>query len=224
MASRFDDLVARIRFDEQGLAPAIVQDAATGQVRMLGYVNAEAIRRTLETGWVHFWSRSRGRLWMKGETSGHTLELVELRPDCDGDTLLLCVRPHGPTCHLGWESCFETEPLARGPAPQPVTVQVIEEVADVIAERQREPRAGSYTSYLLREGIDKIGKKIAEESAEVIIAAKNADPNSLANEAADLLYHLLVLLEAAGVDRGQVWAVLRERRGRPQPDQDSVSS
>lgn len=224
MASQFDDLVARIRFDEQGLAPAIVQDAATGQVRMLGYVNAEAIRRTLETGLVHFWSRSRGRLWMKGETSGHTLELVELRPDCDGDTLLLCVRPHGPTCHLGRESCFDTEPLARGPAPQPVTVHVIEQVADVIAERRREPRAGSYTSYLLREGIDKIGKKIAEESAEVIIAAKNADPNALANEAADLLYHLLVLLEAAGVDRGQVWAVLRERRGRPQPDQDSVSS
>lgn len=224
MASQFDDLVAWIRFDEQGLAPAIVQDAATGQVRMLGYVNAEAIRRTLETGLVHFWSRSRGRLWMKGETSGHTLELVELRPDCDGDTLLLCVRPHGPTCHLGRESCFDTEPLARGPAPQPVTVHVIEQVADVIAERRREPRAGSYTSYLLREGIDKIGKKIAEESAEVIIAAKNADPNALANEAADLLYHLLVLLEAAGVDRGQVWAVLRERRGRPQPDQDSVSS
>lgn len=224
MASQFDDLVARIRFDEQGLAPAIVQDAATGQVRMLGYVNAEAIRRTLETGLVHFWSRSRGRLWMKGETSGHTLELVELRPDCDGDTLLLCVRPHGPTCHLGRESCFDTEPLARGPAPQPVTVHVLEQVADVIAERRREPRAGSYTSYLLREGIDKIGKKIAEESAEVIIAAKNADPNALANEAADLLYHLLVLLEAAGVDRGQVWAVLRERRGRPQPDQDSVSS
>lgn len=224
MTTKVDEIVARIRFDEQGLAPAIVQDAATGQVRMLGYVNAEAIRRTLETGRVHFWSRSRGRLWMKGETSGHTLELVELRPDCDGDTLLLCVRPHGPTCHLGRESCFDTEPLDRGPASQPVTVQVIEEVADVIAERRREPRAGSYTSYLLREGIDKIGKKIAEESAEVIIAAKNADPNALANEAADLLYHLLVLLEVAGVDRGQVWAVLRERRGRPQPDQDSVSS
>ncbi|GBD17088.1 Phosphoribosyl-AMP cyclohydrolase [bacterium HR26] len=224
MTSTVDEVLAQIRFDERGLAPAIVQDAATGQVRMLGYINAEAIRRTLETGLIHFWSRSRGRLWMKGETSGHTLELVELRTDCDGDTVLFRVRPHGPTCHLGWESCFDTEPLARGPAPQPVTVQVIEEVARVIAARRREPRAGSYTSYLFQEGIDKIGKKIGEESAEVIIAAKNADPNALANEAADLLYHLLVLLEAAGVDRGQVWAVLRERRGRPQPDQDSVSS
>lgn len=224
MTSKDEEAVATIRFDERGLAPAIVQDAATGQVRMLGYVNAEAIRKTLETGWVHFWSRSRQRLWMKGETSGHTLELVELRPDCDGDTLLLLVRPHGPTCHLGQESCFDTPPLARGTAPQPPTVQVIEDVACVIAQRRREPRADSYTSYLFREGIDKIAKKIGEESAEVIVAAKNADTNALANEAADLLYHLLVLLEAAGVEREQVWAVLRERRGRAQPDQGSVSS
>ncbi|WP_284056947.1 bifunctional phosphoribosyl-AMP cyclohydrolase/phosphoribosyl-ATP diphosphatase HisIE [Thermalbibacter longus] len=224
MASSIDDVLAQIRFDERGLVPAIVQDAATGQVRMLGYANAEAIERTLATGLVHFWSRSRERLWMKGETSGHILELVELRPDCDGDALLIRVRPRGPTCHLGRESCFDSEPLARGSVPQPATVQVIEDVASVIAARRREPRAGSYTSYLFQEGIDKIAKKIGEESAEVIIAAKNADASALANEAADLLYHLVVLLEAAGVDRTQVWSVLRERRGRTQPDQGSVSS
>lgn len=213
MPDRIEDITGRIRFDERGLVPAIVQDAATGQVRMLGYVNADALRRTLETGWVHFWSRSRQRLWMKGETSGHRLELVELRADCDDDTLLLLVRPHGPTCHLGQESCFDGEVLASGPAQIPATVRVIDEVAEVIAARRRDPQPDSYTSYLLREGIDKIGKKIGEEAAEVIIAAKNGDAAAIANEAADLLYHLLVLLEACDVDRSEVWSVLAERRG-----------
>jgi phosphoribosyl-ATP pyrophosphohydrolase/phosphoribosyl-AMP cyclohydrolase len=223
MPQTVDDVVNRIRFDEQGLVPAIVQDTSTGQVRMLGYVNAAAIRKTLETGRVHFWSRSRQRLWMKGETSGHTLELVELRHDCDADALLILARPNGPTCHLGQQSCFDTPPLARGPAPQLPTVRVIDEVDRVITQRRRTPLPGSYTSSLFLEGIDKIAKKIGEESAEVIVAAKNADPDALASEAADLLYHLLVLLEAAGVERERVWSVLRERQRQPKPEEDLSS-
>ena len=224
MSYSLEYLVERVRFDSQGLVPAIVQDAATGQVRMLGYVNAAALRKTLETGRVHFWSRSRQRLWMKGETSGAILELVELRHDCDADALLFLVRPHGPTCHLGRESCFDTPALAQGPASQPSTERVIEELGRVIAQRRSNPHPGSYTTSLFAGGIDTIAKKIGEEATEVILAAKNADPEALANEAADLLYHLLVLLEATGVERERVWSVLRERRKQPPPDQRLSSS
>lgn len=209
-----------VRFDAQGLVPAIVQDARTQQVRMLGYMNREALERTRATGRLHFWSRSRQQLWMKGESSGNIHEVVEIRPDCDGDTLLVRVVPHGPTCHLGSETCFDRPPLLQT-TEAPASAQVIEEVADVIAARRAEPVEGSYTNYLFTEGIDKIGKKIGEEAAEVIIAAKNADPDELANEAADLLYHLLVMLEASEVPLEQVWQVLGTRRGRPQPDQPS---
>ncbi|MCX2726732.1 bifunctional phosphoribosyl-AMP cyclohydrolase/phosphoribosyl-ATP diphosphatase HisIE [Thermomicrobium sp. 4228-Ro] len=209
-------VLSAIRFGADGLVPVIVQDAATGQVRMVGYANAEAVRRTLETGRVHFWSRSRQRLWMKGETSGHVLELVELRVDCDGDALLARVRPHGPTCHTGKTSCFDTEPLARLEAA-PESAAIVDEVARVIAARAADPQPGSYTSALLAAGVDRIARKIGEEAAEVIVAAKNGEPEPLAREAADLLYHLLVLLQACGVPVEQVWQVLRERRGHSSP-------
>jgi len=205
-----------IRFGPDGLVPVVVQDVATGQVRMVGYANAEAVRRTLETGRVHFWSRSRQRLWMKGETSGNVLELVELRADCDGDVLLARVRPHGPTCHTGAVSCFDTEPLVRL-APVPESALIVDEVARVVAARAAEPQPGSYTSALLAAGVDRIARKIGEEAAEVIVAAKNGEPEPLAREAADLLYHLLVLLQATGVPVEQVWQVLRERRGHASP-------
>ncbi|MEX1158187.1 MAG: bifunctional phosphoribosyl-AMP cyclohydrolase/phosphoribosyl-ATP diphosphatase HisIE [Thermomicrobiales bacterium] len=201
-----------INWDSDGLVPGIVQDARTGEVRMLGYLSAESLRLTVETGLVHFYSRSRQTLWQKGETSGNVLRLVEARVDCDGDTLLLRVIPVGPTCHTGAKSCFCASPLATGEAA-PVSADVIPRLAEVIALRQAELPEGSYTTYLFQQGIDKIGKKIGEEAAEVIIAAKNGDPVPLANEAGDLIYHLLVMLRACDVPLDDVLAVLDQRRG-----------
>ncbi|MGA7672787.1 MAG: bifunctional phosphoribosyl-AMP cyclohydrolase/phosphoribosyl-ATP diphosphatase HisIE [Nitrolancea sp.] len=215
-----EELLSRINFDEHGLVPAIVQDAVSGDVRMLGYMNRESLGLTLQTGNVHFWSRSRAKLWMKGESSGNVLHVVDLRMDCDGDTLLVRVRADGPTCHLGTETCFDDGLLATLEEPA-ASSRVVDEVAAVVADRRQNPVDGSYTSYLLAEGVDKIGKKIGEEAAEVIIAAKNEDSATIAAESSDLIYHLLVMLEATGVDVEKVWDVLATRRGRPAPDQVS---
>jgi phosphoribosyl-ATP pyrophosphohydrolase/phosphoribosyl-AMP cyclohydrolase len=209
---------SRLKFDSAGLIPAIVQDAASGRVRMLGYMNREALDLTMQNGRLHFWSRSRKKLWMKGESSGNVHHVLEVRTDCDGDTLLVQVRPDGPTCHLGTESCFDSAPVAEL-MPLSETSRVVDEVAEVVASRRAQPVSGSYTNYLLEQGIDKIGKKIGEEAAEVIIAAKNGEPDALANEASDLIYHVLVMLEATGVPKEEVWKVLSTRRGRPLPDQ-----
>jgi phosphoribosyl-ATP pyrophosphohydrolase/phosphoribosyl-AMP cyclohydrolase len=208
-----------VNWDADGLVPGIVQDARTGEVRMLGYLTAESLRLTIETGVVHFFSRSRQRIWKKGETSGNILSVVDIRADCDGDTLLLRVVPHGPTCHTGADTCFFAAPLAESgiEAHGPF---VVSEVAAVVSQRQAAMPEGSYTTYLFQQGIDKIGKKIGEEAAEVIIAAKNVDPEPLANEAADLIYHLLVMLRASDVPLEAVWGVLAERRGRPKGDRE----
>lgn len=204
---------SKIRWDEAGLVPGIIQDARSGQVRMLGYLSAESLGLTVETGQVHFFSRSRQRIWKKGETSGNVLELVDLTPDCDGDTLLIRVIPHGPTCHTGEESCFFAEPLAHGDVAAPVGPGVIAEVAEIIARRKRELPEDSYTTYLFHAGVDKIAKKIGEEAAEVIIAAKNGAADELAWEASDLIYHLLVMLAACDVPPERVYAELAGRRG-----------
>jgi phosphoribosyl-AMP cyclohydrolase / phosphoribosyl-ATP pyrophosphohydrolase len=203
------DLTA-ITWDSNGLVPAIIQDAALGDVRMLGYVNDESLRHTIETGFVHFYSRSRQALWKKGETSGNVLEVVDIHYDCDGDTLLIRVVPHGPTCHTGEETCFY-QPSLFTTGPVPAGPAILGKIDAVIADRQENMPEGSYTTYLFTEGIDKIGKKIGEESAEVIIAAKNGDPAPLAGEAADLIYHLLVLLRASDVSLQDVWSVLESR-------------
>jgi phosphoribosyl-ATP pyrophosphohydrolase/phosphoribosyl-AMP cyclohydrolase len=203
-----------LRWSEDGLIAGIVQHAATGEVRMLGYLSRQSLKLTISSGFVHFYSRSRQKLWKKGETSGNVLEVVDITTDCDGDVLLIRALPHGPTCHTGEETCFFADPLHTNPlAEAPATSRVIDDVARVVASRRRELPDGSYTSYLLREGVDKIGKKIGEEAAEVIIAAKNGDPGPLARESADLIYHLLVLLEACDVPHESVWQVLSERRG-----------
>jgi phosphoribosyl-ATP pyrophosphohydrolase/phosphoribosyl-AMP cyclohydrolase len=204
------DLLALVRFDAEGLVPAIVQDADTARVLMLGYMNAEALARTQAEGVVWFWSRSRQRLWMKGETSGHILALHELRIDCDGDTLLALARPAGPTCHTGRTSCFYRSVNGEEQA-EPVGAGVLGEVWRTLQQRQAEMPDGSYTTYLLREGIDKIGKKVGEEAAEVIIAAKNGQPGPLAGETADLIYHALVMLLASGVSPDAVYQVLADR-------------
>lgn len=201
-----------VTWDANGLVPGIVQDARSGEVRMLGYLNEQALQLTIETGFVHFYSRSRQRIWRKGETSGNVLELVDIVPDCDGDTLLIRVHPHGPTCHTGEQSCFFAEPVAAAGSTPVISTGVIEELRAVIADRRNEMPEGSYTTYLFDEGIDKIGKKIGEESAEVIIAAKNGEPGPLAGEAADLIYHLLVMLEACELPLDDVLAVLASRR------------
>jgi phosphoribosyl-ATP pyrophosphohydrolase/phosphoribosyl-AMP cyclohydrolase len=207
-----------LRWDADGLIAGIVQHAATGEVRMVGYLSRESLALTIETGYVHFFSRSRQRLWKKGETSGNVLEVVDITPDCDGDVLLIRVIPHGPTCHTGAESCFFAEPLHRSTNQRvPAASNVIDAVVDVVASRRAEMPEGSYTTYLFREGVDKIAKKIGEEAAEVIVAAKNGEPGPLAQEASDLIYHLLVMLEACDVPPAQVWEALSERRGALNP-------
>ena len=195
-----------IRFDERGLIPAIVQDAATREVLTLAYMNRESLARTLETKQTWFWSRSRNELWHKGETSGNTQEVLGLVFDCDEDAILVLVKPAGPACHTGAVSCFDTG--TRQPALGPLLDQLYE----LIESRERERPAGSYTTYLFEQGLDKILKKVGEESAETIIAAKNDDDARLTAEAADLVYHLLVLLVARGVSLADIAQELAARR------------
>lgn len=193
------------------LRPAIVQDARTGRVLMLGWMNEEALQRTLETGLVHFWSRSRRRLWQKGETSGNTLRVVEIREDCDGDALLIQAIPAGPTCHTGRPSCFHRE--LRGEELPPPSGHILHRLEAVVQDRQRHPIEGSYTVQLLAAGPDEIAKKIGEEAIEVALAlSRQSDQRSL-EEAADLLYMLTVGLVARGLSWDAVLEVLSERRG-----------
>jgi phosphoribosyl-AMP cyclohydrolase / phosphoribosyl-ATP pyrophosphohydrolase len=200
-----------IKFDSDGLVPAIAQDARTGQVRMLGYMNEQAVQATIDSGTLHFYSRSRQKLWKKGETSGNIHHVVDIRHDCDGDTLLVQVIPDGPTCHTGSDTCFDDGLLHQSEGSQGAYRDMIQALSAIIADRHQNPVEGSYTSYLFREGIDKIGKKIGEESAEVIIASKNDDDDAVALEAGDLIYHLLVMLEARQVSVDSVLDELRNR-------------
>lgn len=193
-----------LRFDANGLIPVLAQDRASGDVLMVAYANAEALRLTSQTGWLHLWSRSRAALWRKGETSGNSLRVRGIRADCDRDTLLVSVDADGPACHTGSRSCFgEESPSASG---------MLEELARVIASRRAASPDSSYTARLLGKGIDQALKKIGEESAELVIAAKAESPERLAEEAADLLFHLLVVLELRGVPVAAVMDVLRRRR------------
>jgi phosphoribosyl-ATP pyrophosphohydrolase/phosphoribosyl-AMP cyclohydrolase len=198
-------------FDANGLIPAIVQHARSGEVLMLGYMNEEALRLTQESGMVTFWSRSRGELWRKGETSGNVLRLVNIRQDCDGDSLLVLAEPAGPTCHTGRPSCFHRtldSQIIDERAPYGI---ILVHLADVIHERRNASASQSYTQKLLQGGVDRIGKKIGEEAAEVIIAAKNNVADELVYELADLLYHSLVLLENQHVSLEAVWQELQRR-------------
>ena len=208
-----------LKFDERGLIPAIVQDANTMQVVMLAYMNAESLERTLESGESWFWSRSRSRLWHKGETSGNTQHVVGVRVDCDGDALILMVEPQGPACHTGQKSCFHNDLPSAGAQGKDANWQtadlgqVLNSLYALIESRKLERPEGSYTTYLFNEGLDKILKKVGEESSETIIAAKNEDREELTKETADLFYHLLVLL----VDRGLRLEKVRDelaRRGK----------
>ena len=189
--------LADLKFDERGLIPAIVQDADTREVLTLAYMNRESLDRTIETRETWFWSRSRNELWHKGETSGNTQQVVDLVPDCDGDAIVVLVKPAGPACHTGARSCFDLKQDAD-------LGSVLAQLYDLIQSRERERPDGSYTTYLFEHGLDKILKKVGEESAETIIAAKNEETNPLVAEVSDLMYHLLVLLVARGVSLDQI--------------------
>jgi phosphoribosyl-AMP cyclohydrolase / phosphoribosyl-ATP pyrophosphohydrolase len=199
---------SELKFGADGLIPAIVQDGRTKQVLTLAYMNRESLEKTLETGETWFFSRSRQALWHKGATSGHTQKVIAVSRDCDQDALLIQVEPRGPACHTGSVSCF------GGEADKPEPESILAQLETVLAERQQERPEGSYTTYLFDKGIDKILKKVGEEAAEVIIAAKNEGQAELRYEAADLLYHLLVLLREKNLPFGNVLAELRERHGK----------
>ena len=200
-----------LKFDEKGLIPAVVQDAADGRVLMVAYMNAEALEKTIAGPDVWLFSRSRNELWHKGETSGNFLRVREVRADCDGDTLLVTAIPEGPTCHTGNDTCFYQEPIASTGEAQ-ATPQVIAELFRVIKRRQAEMPEGSYTSKLFREGPPRIAQKVVEEAGEVAIAAVAENGGDLAAEAADMIYHTLVLMAAKGVDPAEVWEELARRR------------
>lgn len=199
-----------IKYDEAGLVPAIVQDYETRQVLMMAWMNEEALKMTIETKKATFYSRSRQSLWIKGETSGNTQAVVKINYDCDGDTLLLQVNPEGPACHTGNTSCFYRS-LAIDQEANLGNMEILTMLYDLIAERKTNPIAGSYTNYLFEKGVDKICKKIGEEAAETIIAAKNNDPDELIYEASDLIYHLLVLLNNQNVDLESLFQELTKR-------------
>jgi phosphoribosyl-ATP pyrophosphohydrolase/phosphoribosyl-AMP cyclohydrolase len=207
-----------VKFDEQGLIPAIVQDARTRSVLTLAYMNAESLGKTLETGETWFWSRSRSSLWHKGATSGNTQRVVDVRLDCDADALVVLVMANGPACHTGAESCFHNELQAAGPfenAPSTVSSNLAEALASLyslVESRKHERPVGSYTTYLFDQGLDKILKKVGEESAETIIAAKNDDREALLKETSDLLYHLVVLLVERGLSLEEVGEELVSRK------------
>jgi phosphoribosyl-AMP cyclohydrolase / phosphoribosyl-ATP pyrophosphohydrolase len=194
-----------IDFDKgSGLVPAIIQDASTRTVLMLGYMNAEAVEQTRATGKVTFFSRSKGRLWVKGEESGNFLHLVEMHLDCDNDTLLVLVRPEGPTCHKGTDTCWngKNEPHFG----------FLSELQRVIADRKNNPDPKSYTSQLFAKGINKVAQKVGEEAVELVIESKDTNDALFLNEAADLMYHYIILLQAKGFALEDVVKVLEGRQ------------
>jgi phosphoribosyl-ATP pyrophosphohydrolase/phosphoribosyl-AMP cyclohydrolase len=193
-----------VAFDANGLATVVVQDRVSGDVLMVAHANAEALRLTAETGYAHFWSRSRKALWRKGETSGNVLRVRETRIDCDRDAILFVVDPEGPACHTGLRTCFGETPAA--------TSGVLAELGRVIARRAREGGKDSYTARLLAKGQDGALKKIGEEATEVVLAAKGESDERLAEEAADLVFHLLVALHQRGLGIAEVLSVLEHRR------------
>jgi phosphoribosyl-ATP pyrophosphohydrolase/phosphoribosyl-AMP cyclohydrolase len=208
-----DSWLDGVRFGADGLVPVVAQESRSGDVLMVAFANREALERTAATGKAHYFSRSRGALWRKGESSGHDQMIREIRIDCDGDTVLYRVEQTGPACHTGTRTCFSS---ALGPDSRPRTDEdpgghLLTRLATTIARRALERPAGSYTAQLLDRGVPQVSRKVGEEAVEVVVAANAEGPERLASEAADLLYHLLVLLQARGVPLD---AVLRELEQR----------
>jgi phosphoribosyl-AMP cyclohydrolase / phosphoribosyl-ATP pyrophosphohydrolase len=203
--------IGDVKFDEKGLVPAIVQDAVSKEVLTLAYMNEESLKRSIETRETWFYSRSRKQLWHKGETSGNTQRIVEMRYDCDKDAILVIVEPAGPACHTGNYTCFHETLVENENEKKKDRFHILNQLETIIAKRETERPEGSYTTYLFEKGIDKILKKIGEEAAEVIIAAKNRNHEELKWEAADLLFHLFVLLREQKLPLDKVLHVLEER-------------
>ncbi|WP_338221970.1 bifunctional phosphoribosyl-AMP cyclohydrolase/phosphoribosyl-ATP diphosphatase HisIE [Algoriphagus sp. oki45] len=186
-----------------GLIPAIVQDALSGKVLMQGYMNEEALAKTQETGMVTFFSRSKNRLWTKGETSGNFLEVVSIAGDCDGDSILVKANPRGPVCHTGSDTCWDEENTSK--------TGFIDQLRAIIKDRKNNPSDKSYTASLFAKGINKVAQKVGEEAVEIVIEAKDDNKELFLGEAADLLFHYLILLEAKGYELDEVMDVLIQR-------------
>ncbi|VAW27270.1 Phosphoribosyl-AMP cyclohydrolase / Phosphoribosyl-ATP pyrophosphatase [hydrothermal vent metagenome] len=200
----FNNKKIKVSFDAQtGLLPAIIQDAQTKNVLMLGYMNRESLQKTIETGLVTFYSRSRKTLWTKGETSNNFLYLVDIQSDCDNDTLLVQANPAGPVCHLGTDTCWGQE--------NKLQFGFLSELEEVITDRRENPTDKSYTASLFSKGINKIAQKVGEEAVEVIIEAKDQNDDLFLNESADLIFHFLVLLQAKNYRFNDVLEILRQR-------------
>jgi phosphoribosyl-ATP pyrophosphohydrolase/phosphoribosyl-AMP cyclohydrolase len=217
-----NELTQTIKWDAQGLIPAVIQDAASKDVLTLAYMNAESLKLTLESGETWFWSRSRSELWHKGATSGHTQKVKSIAYDCDADTLLVKVIPNGPACHTGKQGCFFNEvslsSSASAPSETPLVstdrFAILSTLEATIAQRDAERPEGAYTTYLFEKGVDKILKKVGEETAEVIIAAKNHDQQELRYEASDLIFHLMVLLREEKLSLDEVMLELDRRHNK----------
>ncbi|NSW91044.1 MAG: bifunctional phosphoribosyl-AMP cyclohydrolase/phosphoribosyl-ATP diphosphatase HisIE [Firmicutes bacterium] len=219
-----------LKFDDKGLIPVIVQDYRTNEVLMLAYMNRESLEKSLHTGTAHYWSRSRNKLWQKGETSGHYQYIKSIDVDCDGDTLLLKVCQQGVACHTGYNSCFYRALLKMKTVEEEINgvdgkistkgngkqdengAEILEELYHVITDRKVHPKEGSYTNYLFEKGLDKILKKVGEEASEVIIAAKNKSLQELKYEISDLVYHTLVLMVEQGLKLDDIYRELKGRR------------
>ena len=203
-------------FDRNGLIPAVIQDSQDHRVLMVGYMNKLALQKTLDSKQVWFFSRSRQELWLKGETSGNYMDVVDIKPDCDSDSLLIKVNPHGPACHTGEDTCFFQESVSDDWSADTKTTDRLDlelsELANIIAQRNKELPDGSYTAELLRSGINKIGQKVIEEAGETALASMAESDDNTKNEVADLLYHLLVLLEAKEISLKDIAEVLSSRR------------
>ena len=199
--------IKELKFDEKGLIPAIVKDAVTGKVLTLAYMNEESLKISMEKELTCFWSRSRQELWLKGETSGNYQHIVSITADCDKDALLVLVEPDGPACHLGTETCFENTVFESDERKE----FSYEQLFELIRGRKVNKQEGSYTTYLFDKGIDKILKKVGEESTEVIIAAKAEDKAETVYEIADLAYHVMVLMIEAGIDLKDIHKELASR-------------
>ena len=212
-----DNLKGALKYDEKGLIPVVTQDYKTKEVLMVAYMNEEAFDKTIETGKVHYFSRSRNKLWLKGETSGHLQFVRAIKLDCDGDTILIEAEQIDAACHTGNKTCFYRtmnegkweETISRN---EILSSGILQEVYDVISDRKINPKEGSYTNYLFTKGLDKILKKVGEEAAEVIIAAKNKSTEEIRYEVSDLMYHLMVLLVERGLTLEDIYGELKGRR------------
>lgn len=201
-------IVVNIKFNKDGLVPAIAQDAETGEVLMQAYMNEEALKLTVETGYAHYFSRSRQKLWKKGETSGNVQQVMSVWTDCDDDCILIKIKQTGAACHTGERSCFFKNIITN---EKVASASFLYKLYDRIKDRKLNPKEGSYTNYLFDKGIDKILKKVGEETSEVIIASKNPGTSELQYEEADLLYHLLVLMNEKGLTLEELFGELESR-------------